>query len=77
MTLDELRASAPRSFDKLLVDLILAIQHGERPIETPQPVAPVISIADERVRALEAEVNALKSAIATLIAMANAHREAA
>lgn len=36
LTLGELKASAPRSFDKVLIDLLVAIQDGQRPIvETP------------------------------------------
>mgnify|MGYP003387905614 CR=1 FL=1 len=35
LTLDELRAQAPRSFDKVLVDLIADAQYGRRTIVTP------------------------------------------
>jgi hypothetical protein len=32
MTLEELKAGAPRSFDKTLIDLMVAIQGGGQPI---------------------------------------------
>lgn len=37
MTLDELKAQAPRTFDKTLIDLLVSIQHGHAPIVTPEP----------------------------------------
>lgn len=33
MTLDELKASAPRTFDKVLCDLLVEIQQGRAPIK--------------------------------------------
>lgn len=38
MTLDELKAQAPRTFDKVLLDLLVSIQHGHAPIVTREPV---------------------------------------
>lgn len=32
VTIEALRVSAPRSFDKVLLDLLLAVQEGARPI---------------------------------------------
>ena len=37
MSLEALRASAPRSFDKTIIDLLVAIQHGAQPIAAPPP----------------------------------------
>ena len=37
MTLEELKASAPRTFDKTLVDLLVSIQSGGQPIIVAQP----------------------------------------
>jgi hypothetical protein len=69
-TLDQLRAQAPRSFDKTLIDLLVAIQHGHAPIQiadppavadVPRDVSPVmlklaaeLDTARERIRRLEA-----------------------
>jgi hypothetical protein len=68
ITVEQLRAQAPRSFDKILIDLLVAIQHGHAPIvaETPIPDAPrdvspallhmasELDTARERIRRLEA-----------------------
>lgn len=75
MTLDELKASAPRSFDKTLVDLIAAIQRGETPIAQEQPdVAPALAqMADlvlqqrETIERLQARVGELEAFMAALI----------
>ena len=68
-TLDQLRAQAPRSFDKTLIDLLVAIQHGHAPIitvdqpasEATRDVSPALmhmaselDTARERIRRLEA-----------------------
>ena len=67
-TLEQLRAQAPRSFDKTLIDLLVAIQHGHAPIitvdqpaEAPRDVSPALmhmaselDTARERIRRLEA-----------------------
>lgn len=68
-TLEQLRAQAPRSFDKTLIDLLVAIQHGHAPIvtgETPATapardttqallhMASEIDGANARIRRLEA-----------------------
>jgi uncharacterized coiled-coil protein SlyX len=39
--LEALKATAPRSFDRSLIDLLVAIQHGHQPIVTAFP-APVM-----------------------------------
>jgi hypothetical protein len=73
MTLDDLRASAPRSFDKILVDLIAAIQQGERPIIVEQseppddPAMQAIAILVERVEYLTAENARTRECLAALI----------
>lgn len=65
--LDQLKASAPRTFDKILVDLLVAIQQGERPIQLAEP-APVLvpSVREERVIQLEREVQTLAREVWTL-----------
>ncbi len=71
-TLEQLRAQAPRSFDKTLIDLLVAIQQGHAPISVPDPpaetplprdMAPVmvkmaseLDRANERIRRLEAVI---------------------
>jgi hypothetical protein len=74
-TLEQLRAQAPRSFDKTLIDLLVAIQHGHAPIqiadppavvEIPRDVAPaVLKLAAELDRALD-RIRRLESVIARL-----------
>ena len=41
VTLDDLKAHCPRSFDRTLIDLIAAVQNAERPIITAAPSFPV------------------------------------
>ena len=72
MTLDDLKASAPSSFDKILVDLIAAIQQGERPIiveQEPQedPAMAAIAILVERVEFLTAENARTRECLSALI----------
>lgn len=73
MTLDDLKASAPRSFDKILVDLIAAIQQGERPIIVEQsephedPAMAAIAILVERVEYLTAENARTRECLSALI----------
>ena len=73
MTLDDLKASAPRSFDKILVDLIAAVQQGERPIIVEQsepandPAMQAIAILVERVEFLTAENARTRECLAALI----------
>lgn len=61
MTLDELKATAPRTFDKTLVDLLVAIQQGHTPIVTSEPAQPrdlspaLVRVAEE-VSRLQAEL---------------------
>ena len=43
LSLEGLRASAPRSFDKTIIDLLVAIQHGLQPIAAPPPAAVVLA----------------------------------
>lgn len=52
MTLDELKATAPRTFDKTLVDLLVAIQQGHAPIVTSEP-APQRDLSPALVRVAE------------------------
>ena len=56
MTLDELKRTAPRSFDKTLLELLVAIQHGGRPIAAPpemvREVVRVESLPDDIADAL-------------------------
>ena len=73
MTLDDLKASAPRSFDKILVDLIAAVQQGERPIivEQSEPAndsaMQAIAILVERVEFLTAQNARTRECLAALI----------
>lgn len=73
MTLEELRASAPRTFDKTLLDLLVAIQQGHAPIVTAEPpppprdVAPaLVKIADEIERDRE-RLRKVERALALLV----------
>ena len=62
MTLDELKATAPRTFDKTLVDLLVAIQSGHAPIITSEP-APQRDLSPALVRVAE-EVERLRADLA-------------
>ena len=72
MTLDELRASAPRSFDKTLIDLMVAIQAGGQPIAVPDapPVdderAVVVASMLEEIRAHGREIERLRRLLCAL-----------
>jgi len=64
MTLDDLKASAPRSFDKTLLDLIAAVQSGGQPIAVsrtdgmaPEIGGAMLAIAN-RIASLEDAISA-------------------
>ncbi len=84
MTLDELKATAPRTFDKALVDLLVAIQQGHTPIVTSEPAQPrdlspaLVRVAEE-VQRVQAEreadrerIRRLETVIARLVMEATA-----
>lgn len=66
MTLEELKRTAPRSFDKTLIDLLVAIQYGGTPIVAPpETVREVVRMeadpaATEVLRDLAEQVISLK-----------------
>ncbi len=73
MTLDELKATAPRSFDKTLVDLMVAIQAGGQPIAVPHAPAPndearaiVQAAILERLEAQDREIERLRALLCAL-----------
>lgn len=59
LTLEALKASAPRSFDKQIIELLAAVQDGARPIVTSTP-APAPRYDDTPLRA---EIMRLESAL--------------
>ena len=61
--MDELKALAPRSFDKTLIDLLAAIQIGQQPIDMPAP----------RAIALPAPAPAVPQSVLDTIAQLTAH----
>lgn len=72
MTLDELKATAPRSFDKTLVDLMVAIQAGGQPIAVPhappndEARAIVQAAILERLEAQDREIERLRALLCAL-----------
>ncbi len=67
MTLDDLKASAPRSFDKTLIELLVLIQSGQQPIvvHEPTPLVPVgrdMSPAIQRVAEILDDIEADRAA---------------
>lgn len=74
MRIDDLKASAPRTFDKVLIDLLVEIQRGQAPIVTPGPAPVPARYDDTQLRqaavALESRLGQVENALAQVIAMA-------
>lgn len=68
VSLAELQASAPRSFDKALIEILVAIQNGQRPIDTPTPAPVLVRDTDlaQRLEALEQRFAHLEQALAVV-----------
>lgn len=63
VSLADLQASAPRSFDKQLIEILVAIQNGQKPIEAPSPTHVVAQPSPELSEALmemAAQINDLR-----------------
>jgi len=69
ITLEQLRAQAPRSFDKTLIDLLVQIQHGHAPIVAAAPMAEPVRDATPAILKLAQELDAARSRIARLEAV--------
>jgi len=61
MTLDDLKATAPRGFDKTLVDLIAAIQDGQRPIVTDRAVDDMLTASVDALRIMAAKMQEIEA----------------
>lgn len=66
MTLDELRATAPRGFDKTLVDLIAAIQDGQRPIVTDRAADDMLTASVDALRVMASRMQEMERDAAEL-----------
>lgn len=68
VSLADLQASAPRSFDKALIEILVAIQNGQRPIDTPIPAPVMVRDTElaQRIDALEQRFSDLQQALAVV-----------
>lgn len=69
VTLDELRATAPRGFDKTLIDLLAKVQEGQRPIIVPASEPAVRTVVERET--LPSEVADLITEMASQLARIN------
>lgn len=66
MTLEELKRTAPRGFDKTLIDLIAAIQDGQRPIVTDRAVDDMLTASVDALRVMASRMQEMEREAAEL-----------